>query len=174
MLRGRRAISISLEGAGLAALGFAQHRANQAVEQIDGLISQAGGKIHADGDERRMPTLPLVTSDVLHRGTARLAGGCARRAWMNHMSMARLDTDRANMFEALGQAGHGGRFGGSRQLPRPTQPTLAAVFPTLNERIKPPPLIGRHPPTAFQRLRRRNLGHLRPSVSRRWASRLAR
>ncbi len=36
---------IGLEGAGMATLGLAKHRANQAVKQVDRLVSQAGGEV---------------------------------------------------------------------------------------------------------------------------------
>ena len=38
---------IGLEGAGMPPLGLAEHRADQPVEQIDGLVGQAGGEIQA-------------------------------------------------------------------------------------------------------------------------------
>ena len=59
---------IRLEGASMPPFGLAEHRADQAVEQIDGLVGQAGGEIQADGDQRRVPALPLVAGDMLNRG----------------------------------------------------------------------------------------------------------
>ncbi|KAA5607767.1 hypothetical protein [Rhodovastum atsumiense] len=65
---------IGLEGAGLPSLGFAKESSDQAVEHIDGLVGQAGGEVETYGDQRRVPTLPFVVSDVLHRASAELWG----------------------------------------------------------------------------------------------------
>ena len=35
---------VGLEGAGVPSFGLTEHRADQAVEQVDGLIGQAGGE----------------------------------------------------------------------------------------------------------------------------------
>jgi hypothetical protein len=37
-----------LEGAGMPPLGLAENGADQPVEQVDGLIGQAGGEVQAD------------------------------------------------------------------------------------------------------------------------------
>ena len=35
----------------MPSFGFAEHRPDQPVEQIDGLVSQIGGEIESDGDQ---------------------------------------------------------------------------------------------------------------------------
>ena len=60
--------AIGLEGAGMPLVGFAEHRPDQPVEQIDGLVRQTGGEIEGDGDQGGTPTLALVARDMLHRG----------------------------------------------------------------------------------------------------------
>ena len=42
-------------------VGFAEHCPDQPVEQIDGLVRQAGGKIEGDGDQGGMPALALLS-----------------------------------------------------------------------------------------------------------------
>jgi hypothetical protein len=59
---------IRLEGASMPPFGLAEDPADQAVEKIDGLIGQAGAEIQGDGNQRRMPALPLETGDMLNRG----------------------------------------------------------------------------------------------------------
>ena len=98
---------IGLEGAGMPTLGLAEHRADQAVKQVDRLVSQAGGEVQADGDQRRVPALPLVTGDMLDGGAASLASKLGKARLVDQMSTAGLDADRANMLQALDQAEHG-------------------------------------------------------------------
>ena len=66
--------AVGLEGAGMPLVGFAEHCPDHPVEQIDGLVRQAGGEIEGDGDQRGMPALALVACDMLHRGAACFAG----------------------------------------------------------------------------------------------------
>ena len=66
--------AVGLEGAGMPLVGFAEHCPDQPVEQIDGLVRQAGGEIEGDGDQGGMPALALVACDMLDRGAARFAG----------------------------------------------------------------------------------------------------
>ena len=56
---------VGLEGASLPALGTAEHAADKRVEQADGLVGQAGVEIQRDGNQRRVPALPLVVGDML-------------------------------------------------------------------------------------------------------------
>ena len=133
---------IGLEGAGMPALGLAKHGADQAVKQVDRLVSQAGGKVQADGDQRRVPALPLVTGDMLHGGAASLASKQGKARLVDQVSAARLDADRANMLQALDQTEHGARLGGLRHLPQPGQPVLVGLFPTPRQRIEPASLLG--------------------------------
>ena len=65
---------IGLEGAGVPPLGLAKHRADQTIEQIDGLVGQAGGKCpRLIGDQRRMPRCRFVAGDMLDGGAPGLA-----------------------------------------------------------------------------------------------------
>ena len=136
---------IGLEGAGMAPLGFAEHRADQAVEQIDGLVRQAGGEVEGDGDQRRMPALPLVAGDMLHRGAASLAGKLGKARLMHTMPARRIDADRADMLQALDQTEHRDRLRRFRHLAQPGEPALVGFRPTLRQRIEPPTLVGGEP-----------------------------
>jgi hypothetical protein len=51
-------------------LGFAKQGADQPVEQIDGLVGQAGGQIHTDRHQCRVPAPAFIVGDVLYRGAA--------------------------------------------------------------------------------------------------------
>ena len=133
---------VGLEGAGMPTLGLAKHGADQAVKQVDRLVSQTGADVQADGDERRMPALPLVTGDMLHGGAASLASKPGKARLMDQVSTARLDADRANMLQALDQTEHGARLGGLRHLPQPGQPVLVCLFPALCQRIELASLLG--------------------------------
>ena len=128
---------VGLECAGMPTLGFAEHCADQAVKQVDGLIGQAGGEVEADGDQCRMAALPLVTRDMLHRGAASLAGELRKARLVDVMAAARFDADRADMFQPLDQTEHGGWPGGLRHLPQPGQPGLVGFLPTMRQRIEP-------------------------------------
>ena len=92
----------------MPSLGLAEHRADQPVEQIDGLVGQAGGEVERDGDQRRVPALPLITGDMLDRGAAGLAGELRQARLMDEMAAPRLDADGADMLQPLDQAEHGG------------------------------------------------------------------
>src|SRR4051795_1055997 len=101
--------------------------------------------IQANGYQRRMPTLPLITGDMLHSSTARLAGELRKACLVDLVSTAWLDADRTNMVQALDQAEYSGWLGGFRDLPQPGQPALTSVLSALHQRIKPPSLVGRQP-----------------------------
>ena len=45
----------------------AKHRANEPVEQIDGLVSQIGDQVERNGDQGRMTALTFVAGDMLYR-----------------------------------------------------------------------------------------------------------
>jgi hypothetical protein len=66
--------SVGLEGPGMPALGLAKHRPDQPVEEIDGLVGQAGAEIQRDGHQSGVAALPLQAGEMLHRGSAGLAG----------------------------------------------------------------------------------------------------
>ena len=78
-----------MERTGVPSLSFAEHRADQPVEQVDGLIRQASRDIERGGDQRRVPALPLIFGDMLDRGAARLAGKLGQTSLMNEMPTPR-------------------------------------------------------------------------------------
>ena len=131
---------IGLKRARLPPLRAAKHRADEAVEHVDGMISQAGGKLDAGGDQCRVPALALVAGDMLHRHPASLAGELRQTLLVNVISAFPLDANRPHMFQALEQAEHGGRFAGLWHLSQPGQPSLAGVLavllPALRQRIE--------------------------------------
>src|SRR5208283_4327516 len=90
---------IGLERAGMATLGLAKHGADQAVEQVDRLVSQAGGEVQADRHQRRVAALPLVAGDMLHGGAASLASKQGKARLVDRPSTAGLDADRADMLQ---------------------------------------------------------------------------
>ena len=92
--------SIGLEGAGMPPLGLAEHGADQPVEQIDGLVGQAGGEVQADRHQRRVPSLPFIVGDMLDRGAAGLAGELCQARLMDEMSTAWFDADTSYMSPA--------------------------------------------------------------------------
>jgi hypothetical protein len=53
-----------LEGAGVQALGLAKHRADEPVEQIDGLVCQIGAQVERNSDQGRMTALTFVARDM--------------------------------------------------------------------------------------------------------------
>ena len=121
--------TIRLESTGMASLGFTEHRTDQAIEQIEGLIGQAGGEIERGGDQRRMPPLPLVTRDMLRRGATGLAGKLSEACLMHTMSARGIETDRAHMIQALNQSQHRDRLRRFRHLAQPGEPGLVGFLP---------------------------------------------
>ncbi len=100
----------------LPLVGFAEHCPDQPVEQIDGLVRQAGGEIEGDGDQRGMPALALVAYDMLHRGAARFAGELGK-AWLMHsMPARRIKASSADMVQSLDQTEHRDRLRRFRHL----------------------------------------------------------
>ena len=137
--------AIGLEGAGMPPLGLAEHRPDQPVEQIDGLVRQAGGEIEGDGDQGGMPALALVAGDMLHRGAAGLAGELSKAGLMHAMPARRIEADRADMLQTLDQAEHRSGLCRFRHLAQPGEPALAGFRPALRQRIQPTPLLGGQP-----------------------------
>ena len=137
--------AIGLEGAGMPPLGLAEHRPDQPVEQIDGLVRQAGDQVEGDGDQGGMAALTLVAGDMLRRGAARLAGELGKTGLMHAMPAGRVEADRANMVQSLDQAEHGRGLCRFRHLAQPDEPALARFRSALRQRIQPPPLLGRQP-----------------------------
>ena len=88
----------------MPAVGAAEHRADQPVEEVDRLIGQARSDVQRRGDQRRVPALPLVTVDMLHRGAPGLAGELRQAHLVDEMAAARLDVDGAHVLQPLNQA----------------------------------------------------------------------
>ena len=126
-------------------LGLAKHRPDEPIEQIDGLVRQAGDQIEGNSDQGGMAALTLVAGDVLRRGTARLADELGKTGLMHAMPAGRVKTDRANMAKSLDQAKHGRGLCRFRHLAQPDEPALARFRSALRQRIQPPPLLGRQP-----------------------------
>ena len=137
---------IGLEGAGVPSLGLAEHRADQPVEQVDGLVGQAGGDVERGGDQRRVPALPLITGDVLDRGAARLARKLRQARLVDEMATPGLDADGAHMLKPLDEAEHGGGLGRLRHLPQPGEPAQAAALSVFGQGIEALALFGGKPP----------------------------
>ena len=133
---------IGLEGADLPSFGLAKEGADQAVEHIDGLVGLVGGEVQANGDQRRVPALPLMVGDMLDRAAASLTNKLSKARLMDLVAATGLDADRAHMLEAFDQTKHGIRLGGFRHLPQPGQPVLAGLFLPLCQRIELAPLFG--------------------------------
>ena len=102
--------AIGLEGPGMPPFDLAKHRADEPVEEIDGLVCQIGDQVERNGDQGRMTALTFVAGDMLYRGTAGLAGELGKAALMHAMSEGGIDADCANMVQTLDQAQHRGRL----------------------------------------------------------------
>jgi len=136
---------IGLKGAGVPLLGFAEHDADQPVKQIDGLVGEAGGEVHADRYQCRVPALPFIVGDMLDRGAASFTRELCQPCLMDEMTTARLDTNATHFFQPLDQAKHSRRPGGFRHLPQPGQPGLATLLAALGQRIEALALFGGQP-----------------------------
>ena len=79
---------IGLEGTGMPTFGLAEHRPDQPVEQIDGLVGQVDAEIQTDGDQRCMPALAFVAGDVLHRCPVGLAREPCQARLVDQMAAA--------------------------------------------------------------------------------------
>ena len=134
-----------LEGAGMLLVGFTEHRSDQSVERVDGLVRQAGGEIESDGDQGGMPALALVTRDMLHRGAARFADELGKAGLMHSMPARRIKAGCADMIQALDQTEHRDRLRRFRHLAQPGEPALVGFRPTLRQHIQPTTLVGREP-----------------------------
>jgi hypothetical protein len=116
-------------------VGFAEHRPDQPVEQIDCLVCQAGGQIEGDGDQGSMPALALVAGDMLCRGTAGFAGELGKAGLMHTMPTPRIKTGCADMVQSLDQTEHRARLRRFRHLTQPGEPALVGFRPALRQRI---------------------------------------
>ena len=137
--------AIGLEGAGMPLVGFAEHRPDQPVEQINGLVRQAGGEIEGGGDQGGTPALALVARDMLHRGAAGFTDELGKADLMHKMPTRRIQTGRADMAQTLDQTEHRHGLRRFRHLAQPGEPALAGFRPARRQRIQPMTLLGGEP-----------------------------
>ena len=78
--------------------GFAEHRPDQPVEQVDRLVGQTGGEIEADSDQGGVPALTLKAGHILHRGAAGFADKLSETRLMNPMSTRRVNPRQPDGF----------------------------------------------------------------------------
>jgi hypothetical protein len=78
--------TVGLKGACVASLGLAEHRANQAIKQIESLVGQTGAEVERDGNEGGVAALALESGDMLWCGAAGLAGELGEASLMHAMS----------------------------------------------------------------------------------------
>jgi len=126
-------------------LGLAEHRSDEPVKQIDGLIRQRGAEVEGNGGQGRVAAPAFIAGDMLRRGAAGLAGKLGEARLVHAMSVGGIDADRAEMGYPLDQAEHRGGLCRFRHLTQPDEPTLTTFWPALCQRIKLPPLRGRQP-----------------------------
>jgi hypothetical protein len=137
--------AIGLEGAGMPLVGFAEHRPDQPVEQVDCLVRQAGREIEGDGDQGCMPPTALVARDMLYRGAAGFAGELDKARLMHTMPARRIKADSADMVQSLDQTEHRDRLRRFRHLAQPGEPALVGFRPALRQPIQPMTLLGGEP-----------------------------
>jgi hypothetical protein len=137
--------AIGLEGPGMPGFDLAKHRADEPVEEIDGLVCQIGDQVERNSDQGRVTALTFVAGDMLYRGTAGLAGELGKAALMHAMSAGGIDADRANMVQTLDQTQHRGRLCRLRYLAQPDKTALTAFRAAVRQSIEPPPLLGQQP-----------------------------
>ena len=89
-----------------------------------------------------MPTLALVTRDMLHRGTVRFTDELGKAGVMHSMPARRIKADYADMVQALDQTEHRDRLRRFRHLAQPGEPALVGFRPVLRKRIQPTTLVG--------------------------------
>ena len=130
----------------MPSLGLAEHRADQTVEKVDGLVGQAGGDVERGGDQRRMPALSLIAGDMLDRGAASLAGELRKTRLMDEVAAPRLDPNGTLMLEPFDEAEYSGRLSRFRHLPQPGQPAQTPVLPVFSQGIEALTLFGGKPP----------------------------
>jgi len=130
---------------GHAALPPCEHRADEPVKQINGLVCQVGDQIERNGDQGRMTALTFVPGYMLYRGTSGCAGELGMAALMHAMCAGWIDGDPVNMVQMLDQAQHCGRLSCFRYLAQPDDPALTRFHATFRQSIEPPPLFGQQP-----------------------------
>jgi hypothetical protein len=127
---------IGLEGASLPTFGLAEHRSDQAVEQIDSLVREVAAEVQADGNQRGMSTLTLVAGNVLYSGPVGLAHKLGETRLVDEMSARSVNADPPHMLQAFNQTEHGGGCGRFWHLTQPSQPVLTTVLSALRQRIE--------------------------------------
>src|SRR5512135_84883 len=108
-------------------LCLAEHCADQSVEQIDGVVSQARDQVEGDGNQCGMTPLSFVSSDMLRRGTICLAAELCEASLMNAVATRRIESDRPNVVQALDQTEHRNRLCRFWHLAQPGKPALAGL-----------------------------------------------
>src|SRR6185437_11357604 len=107
---------------------------------------QAGSDVERGGDQCRVPTLPLITGDMLHRGPPGLARQLHQARLVDEVATPRLNADGAHMLKSLYEADHGGGLGRLRHLPQPGKPAQAASLPMFGQGVEALALFGGKPP----------------------------
>src|SRR6516162_74360 len=92
-----------------------------------------------------MPTLALVTRDMLHRGTVRFTDELGKAGVMHSMPARRIKADYADMVQALDQTEHRAWLRRFWHLAQPGEPALVGFRPVLRKRIQPTTLVGGEP-----------------------------
>jgi len=138
--------SIRLEGTGVPPFGLAEHCADQPVKQLDGLVGQVGGNVERGGDECRVPTLPLITGNMLHRGAPDLARQLRQARLVDEVATPRLDADGPHVLQPFDEAEHGGGLGRLRHLPQPGEPAQATSLAMFGQGVELRALFGGKPP----------------------------
>src|SRR5690242_10422328 len=122
--------AIGLEGARMTPLGFTEHRSDELVEPVDGLIGQTGADVERDGGQSRMAALTFVFGDMPRRGAASLADELSEASLMHTMSMCRIEANRPDMVQTLDQPEHCTRLRRFGHLPEPGKPALVGFIPS--------------------------------------------
>ena len=107
---------IVLESADVSALGLAEYRSHQPIEQIDGVISKVGNQVQDDRGQGGMPPLRFVPGYMLRGRAAGLARELGKASLMHMMRTRRVEADRAHVGEAFDQSEHRRRLGRFRSV----------------------------------------------------------
>jgi len=132
-----------LERAGVLPFGFAEHRPDQPVEQVDCLVGQAGGEVERDRDQSSVSARAFVSGQMLHRGAAGFTGKLGQAYLVDAVGTSGVDAERTHVNQSLDQTQHRKRLRCLRHLAEPRQPALSALSAVLCERIQAMALIGR-------------------------------
>jgi hypothetical protein len=98
--------SIGLKISGVPAFRLAEHRPDQPIEQINGMIGEAGRQIEGNRREGGVAAPALVTGDMLHRHAACLTGNLREPCLIYQVAARRINPDRPHMLQPLDQAEH--------------------------------------------------------------------